>query len=387
MGVMGGPFCPPSPVNSYLFRHFVMSFIKTIWGLFFRLFPCPTQVGLCRIGDPDRGSPVLVTCNFHLTVQRISRYLRRSHVDAWLLSADSKGVNVWCAAGGDEFNTHSVVAAIKTSGIADMVDHNRVILPALGAPGICAADVREQTGWKTKWGPVRYQDIPQYLEQGCVRSEPMKRVTYNLWERLDTALGSLFPFYALIGAGFLIFSRSLFPGYLIAAAASFVVFFALCPWIPGKRGITKALVLAGVLLIALGLCELFLFDHACPLRVELIIAAVMALIYGAELGGLASTMPSDFDPFLAKLGIGAVGNVSFAGTIRTELLNGYRTITLYRDTCIGCRSCREICPVGVWRMDEENKSALAYPEKCTACRACLTQCPTKAIRAEKVERE
>ncbi len=112
-----------------------MSFFKTIWGLLFRLFPCPTRVGLRRVGDPGRASPVLVTCNFHNTVQRLTRLLEKAGVDAWLLVADSKGVNVWCAAGGDEFNTHSVVSAVKTSGVADRVDHRRLVQFRIDRPG------------------------------------------------------------------------------------------------------------------------------------------------------------------------------------------------------------------------------------------------------------
>lgn len=172
-----------------------MSFLKTIWGLLFRLFPCPTQIGLRRIGDPAHDSPVLVTCNFDLTVKRLTRRLRG--LDAWLLVCQSRGVNVWCAAGGDEFNTQSVVSAVKTSDVADRVDHRELILPPLGAPGISIADVSTQTGWNVHWGPVRAEDLPSYLAQGRRRDESMKRTTYNWRERLDTALGSLFPFYLL----------------------------------------------------------------------------------------------------------------------------------------------------------------------------------------------
>ncbi|MFQ5433212.1 MAG: copper oxidase, partial [Nitrospinota bacterium] len=83
-----------------------MSFIKTVWGLFFRLFPCPSPPGLRKIGSPDSNSPVLVTCNFDLTIKRLEKALRGQNL--WLLAARSGGINVWCAAGGDEFNTHSV---------------------------------------------------------------------------------------------------------------------------------------------------------------------------------------------------------------------------------------------------------------------------------------
>jgi len=129
--------------------------------------------------------------------------------DVWLLVADSKGVNVWCAAGGDEFNTRSVVSALKTSGISDLVDHRTVILPPLGGPGIRAAEVKKQTGWSVKWGPVRMNDIPRFLEGGMVRDEEMKRVTFEWRERLDAGIGSLFIPYLLCAIGFAIFGHHL----------------------------------------------------------------------------------------------------------------------------------------------------------------------------------
>jgi CO dehydrogenase/acetyl-CoA synthase gamma subunit (corrinoid Fe-S protein) len=66
-----------------------MILLKTIWGLLFRLFPCPTPGGLRHVGDPGRQSPVLVTCNFHTTVKRLTRLLEKAGVDAWLLVASS----------------------------------------------------------------------------------------------------------------------------------------------------------------------------------------------------------------------------------------------------------------------------------------------------------
>jgi NAD-dependent dihydropyrimidine dehydrogenase PreA subunit len=357
-----------------------MSFVKTVWGFLFRLFPCPTALGLRRAGNPTRNSPVLVTCNFHLTVKRLMRILEEAGVDAWVLVAESRGVNVWCAAGGEEFNTHSVVSAVKTSSIADLVDHRRLILPPLGAPGIRLDEVRAQTGWAARWGPVRAADLPAYLAQRSSRDEHMKRVTYDWRERLDTGLGSLFPFYLLGAIGFLLFGRGLLAEYLLAGALTFVFFMLACPWLPGERGLTKVilpeLVLAGALLSS----ELVFAANPAP-RSVLIIAMATLLVYSSELGGLASTMPSDLDPFLARLGIGALGNVNWAGTVRTELLNGDRRLSYERDACNGCRQCVEVCPQGVWKMDEAKRAVLARRQDCTACRACLVQCSPAAIQA------
>lgn len=357
-----------------------MSRIKTVWGFIFRLFPCPAPTGLRKVGNPGRTSPVLVTCNFDLTVKRLTRVLEKAGLDVWLVVAESKGVNVWCAAGGDEFNTHTVVAAVKTSSVADRVDHRKLILPPLGAPGVVAEDVRKQTGWSTRWGPVWAEDIPRYLKNGK-RDESMKRVDYGLWERIDTALGSLFPIYAVAAVGVFIVDRGFLLEYLAVGAIAFLLFFVTCPWIPGNRGLTKVLFLDAILASILVIGEMASGPGGFFLRPELILSMALLVYYGSELGGLASTMPSDLDPFMARLGIGAVGNVAMAGTVRTELLNGYRELTYYGEHCNGCRRCEEICPQHVWEMDKKKRAVLARRDDCTACRACLMQCPTEAIWA------
>jgi NAD-dependent dihydropyrimidine dehydrogenase PreA subunit len=358
-----------------------VSFLKTVWGLLFRLFPCPTRVGLRRVGEPGRDSPVLVTCNFDLTVKRLVRLLERASVDAWLLVADSKGVNVWCAAGGDEFNTHSVVSALKTSGVGECVDHRKLLLPPLGAPGISGDEVRHQTGWSVRWGPVDAEDLPRFLAGDGQCDEGMRRVRYGWRERLDTALGSLFPFYLLGGVLFALFGRSLLWDYLVVGAACFAFFMLACSWLPGRRGLTKALACDVVLIAVLAASEILAGAGENPARADLIIAMAMLPLYGLELGGLASTMASELDPLLSRLGVGAVGNVALAGTVRTELLNGYRELAYRRDDCNGCRRCFELCPQGVWHMDGERRAVFAHPDACTACRACLVQCLTGAIAA------
>jgi len=371
-----------------------MNLFKFIWGTFFRLFPCPFRVGLMPIGTPGPKSPVLVTCNFYITVRRIIKNL--AGTDAWLLVADSKGVNVWCAAGGDAFNTRSVVSAIKTSGIEGRVEHRRIILPPLGAPGIKAREVEKQTGWTVRWGPVRAGDIPRFLREGERRTEAMKRVTYRWQERLDTALGSLFPFFLLGAVGFFLFAPGLLWIYLAAGVFAFFLFFLTCPWLPGKRGLTKVLFLDGFFAIlwvgwaafrvmaGISLGSGPSSDLGSDLGAGLLIAMVLLFIYGTELGGLAPHMGSDLDPFVSRLGIGKIGNLSFAGSVRTNLLRGSLLLTYYPERCVGCRSCEEVCPQGVWKMKEDKRALLQNIAQCTACRACLVQCQGDAIKAEPV---
>jgi len=278
-----------------------------------------------------------------------------------------------------------VASAVKTSGIRERVDHRTLILPPLSAPGVDASELRRLTGWSVRWGPVRAGDLPRYLAEGCRRSEAMRRVTHAWPERLDTALGALFPFYLLGGLGFALFNPALLPDYLIVGAAAWLFFFLVCPALPGRSGLAKVAVLEGVL-AGLWMTTVLLGGQATRVsRADLIIAMVMLMVYGTELGGLAPNMPSDLDPFLARLGLGRIGAVTFAGTVRTELLNGYRRLNYDPDLCAGCRSCFEVCPLGVWAMDDGKRAEMVRPRNCTACGACLLQCPTGAITATRTD--
>jgi len=102
-----------------------MNFIKFIFvniiETLLRGFPFPSKTGLIKIGNPNRNSPVFLTCNFHLTVERVKRALKG--MDAYLLVANSRGINVWCSATGGLFTNHDVISVLKTSKIEKLVDH------------------------------------------------------------------------------------------------------------------------------------------------------------------------------------------------------------------------------------------------------------------------
>ena len=66
-----------------------------------RMFPLPTKTGVQIIGHPNRESPIFVTGNYDLTVRRLRRALQG--LNAYLIVANSHGVNIWCAASGGQF--------------------------------------------------------------------------------------------------------------------------------------------------------------------------------------------------------------------------------------------------------------------------------------------
>ena len=171
---------------------FLYSLLINIVETLIRIFPVPAKIGCRRIGSPDRDSPVFLTCNFHLTVHRVKKALKE--IDCYLLVANSKGINVWCAATGGHLNNHSVISVLKTSGIEEQVDHRKLILPQLAASGIEKKVIQKKTGWKVIWGPVYAEDIPAFIKAEFKKEPEMHKVKFPLIQRIEMAVMWAFPF-------------------------------------------------------------------------------------------------------------------------------------------------------------------------------------------------
>ena len=169
---------------------FLLSIVQTL----LRVLPFPCSTGLIKIGNPGRNAPVLLTGNFRLTVERVRRALKG--IDAYLLVANSRGVNVWCAAMGGHLTNHDVVSVLKTSGIGKLVDHREVILPQLAAPGIESKIIHHKTGWRVVWGPVYATAIPQFLDNGREKTLEMRTVRFAWPQRLEMGVSDLSPIAA-----------------------------------------------------------------------------------------------------------------------------------------------------------------------------------------------
>jgi hypothetical protein len=138
--------------------------------------------GLYAIGSPDEQSPVLATANYKLTFDLVRRTLEGR--DAWLLVLDTRGINVWCAAGKGTFGTDELVRRLEASQVASVVAHGTVVVPQLGATGVSAPLVRRLSGFRVAWGPVRALDLPAFMD-GEMRATPeMRRVRFPLRDRL-----------------------------------------------------------------------------------------------------------------------------------------------------------------------------------------------------------
>ncbi len=138
--------------------------------------------GLYAVGSPDDSSPVLVSANYKLSFDALRGEL--GGVDAWILVIDTRGVNVWCAAGKGTFGTAEIVSRVRRVGLAQVVSHQVLVVPQLGAPGVAAHEVRAGCGFRVVYGPVRARDIPAFLAAGMSAEGGMRRVGFTLKERL-----------------------------------------------------------------------------------------------------------------------------------------------------------------------------------------------------------
>lgn len=195
------------------------------------------QPGLYAIGNPTQKSPVFVSANYSLSFDALRSVLGNddSTRDCYILVLDTKGVNVWCAAGKGTFGTDELVNRIEKTGLANIVEHRRLILPQLGAPGVAAHEVKERSGFKVRYGPVRARDLPEYMQNRKATPE-MRTVRFSLWDRLILVpvevVGLFIPMLVIAGILFLIGSPLGAESVIAAILAGIVVFPILLPWIP-----------------------------------------------------------------------------------------------------------------------------------------------------------
>jgi hypothetical protein len=189
--------------------------------------------GLYAVGSPDQASDVFVTANYKLSFDTLRKNL--SGLNGWILVLDTKGVNVWCAAGKGTFSTKELVNRIKQVSLDKIVNHKKVILPQLGATGVAAHIVKKESGFNVHYGPVRASDIQKFIRDGYRADKRMRLVTFMFKDRVKLIpndfmygkfylLGAMVVLYLLSGVSRNGFSYKDFSGE--GAPAIFNVFLA-----------------------------------------------------------------------------------------------------------------------------------------------------------------
>jgi hypothetical protein len=247
------------PANSDITFKDRMDHIKARWGV--NRSSHRVEPGLYALGSPAPDSQVLVTANYTLSFDKLRSSLKG--IDCYILVLDTRGINVWCAAGKGTFGTGEIVHRIKATGLHDVVNHRILILPQLGATGVAAHEVKQQSGFKVEYGPVRAEDLPDYLKTH--KADPgMREVHFTLPDRFVLIpvdfVKVLLPMILAVFLLLLVGESLMAAGILAAVLAGVVLFPILLPWLPTTDFSSKGFILGG--LVALIFAAFSFFGQA-----------------------------------------------------------------------------------------------------------------------------
>lgn len=336
----------------------------------FRVLPFPSKTGLIRIGQPGRDAPVFLTCNYRLTVQRVRRAL--SGTDCYLLVANSRGVNVWCAATGGLMTNHDVISVLRTSGIEELVDQRQVILPQLAATGVERKVIQKKTGWRAIWGPADAKHIPDFIKNRFQNTPAMRRVSFPWPARFEMAVAWAFPI-SLIAA----LVVGLFWGQAVAAVialvwglslAMFLGFPLYGRWLKTKKK-RRGFILFDFGRVGLPWIVWGLFMLGC---------AAFAVGTGANTWGFFLRWGTVSLVVVFVLSIDLMGStpVYKSGLHEERLLE----VVLDESKCRGAGCCEQVCPANCFEVDRARHTAtMPRAHACVQCGACIVQCPCDAL--------
>lgn len=235
--------------------------------------------GLYALGTPTKESPVFASANYTLSFDALRSALHG--IDCYILVLDTKGINVWCAAGKGTFGTNELVYRIEAVELKDVINHRTLIVPQLGATGVDAGDVRARCGFKVEFGPVRAADLPEYLKTHKA-TEEMRCVRFTLSDRIVLIPVEMKNFLIPVLVASVIFALA--GNYTAAAAAitaaftGLVFFPIMLPWIPTTDFSTKGFLIGGLTALPFALNAFYgMTDEDQWLRYGWILAYMLAM--------------------------------------------------------------------------------------------------------------
>ncbi len=203
-----------------------------------------------------------MTANYKLSFDALRRELSRT--SAWILVVDTRGINVWCAAGKGTFSAEEVSYQVQNTKLDKVVSHRELILPQLSANGVAARSIKKLCGFRGKFGPILSSRLPEFLERGKA-DEKMQAVTFTVRERavlipleicmlwkqllvactLFLALSTISPEIFSLQAS-LVRSTTLLTATFCAILSGAIATPLLLPWIPFRQFWLKGAVLGAI---------------------------------------------------------------------------------------------------------------------------------------------
>ena len=262
------------------------------------------QPGLYALGSPGLQSPVFVTANYSLSFDALRTAV--NGMDAYILVLDTQGINVWCAAGKGTFGTDELCCRIELTRLSEVVNHRTLILPQLGAPGVAAHVVRQRTGFKVEYGPIRAADLLEYLKTHTA-TPAMRTVRFNLWDRMVLIpvelVHILLPLLAVMVVVYL--AAGLLPALAVGMAilSGVALFPILLPWLPAADFSVKGFLLGFVVVLPF---SLLILQQGLASGFPGWLAALNALAYLLALPPVTAFISLNFTgstPFTSRTGV------------------------------------------------------------------------------------
>jgi acetyl-CoA decarbonylase/synthase complex subunit gamma len=116
---------------------------------------------LTEINNPDKKSPLLITCNFQETVRIMREILERTSTPAYLLPTVTHGYSVDNAVHERMFKAMEIWKAMKENSVEEKVER-----PVLIIPGLAESEknsIRQLTRWDVVVGPVSGFLVPLFI--------------------------------------------------------------------------------------------------------------------------------------------------------------------------------------------------------------------------------
>ncbi|MCF7920464.1 MAG: hypothetical protein K9N06_11190 [Candidatus Cloacimonetes bacterium] len=238
------------------------------------------EPGLYYTGDKyEIRAPMLVTCNYHMTVFLLWRVLKGREVR--ILVLNTHGINVWCSSGKGRFSAQEIIKQLARYDQQDLTNGPslEIILPKLSLSGVKLSELRK-ANIKLVIGPIYAQNLPEFLD-GDVSDCDEEHYKFNLRNRVFTLLPSFIQFskyilsaVALLFIINLIFKTSFWWQILPVSLSIPILYIILFPILPGRYFSIK-----GVSLFLMQILILFLLIRSSYLEMPGFIIAFHLIFY------------------------------------------------------------------------------------------------------------
>lgn len=208
------------------------------------------EPGLYYTGEKyNIDSPLLVTCNYHLTVFWLWRVLKKRSVR--LLVIDTKGINVWCSSGKGQFSAGNIIRQLKRYDDKIIYNSNKleIVLPKLSLSGVSIPKLKSYS-IKPIIGPIYARDLPEFLDNPPLRDRVDDKFKFSFTDRLFTLAPSVIQFtkylilmFAALFVWHYFFNTGIYWQVLPIGILFGISYIILFPLLPTKKFTFKGLTL------------------------------------------------------------------------------------------------------------------------------------------------